>query len=148
MDDELLRPSLSETKSVAILSSGALMAAAFFGGPLAVTAVAAMNSYSLNRLQRDWAPLIGILVIGMAAIYVFSHYLFEDMSQGGRVRLATRAAGFACFGLAWLLHKKELRAQATMGMKPRSPWGPVTAACLLGIAVNAWYVLANTTGAN
>ena len=141
MADELLRPSLESAEPVSILSSGALMGAAFFGGPIAVTAVAVMNSHSLGRLKQEWPTIAGIFIGGAIALYLFATYAFEGIADTRSFRLGARAAGFVAFGGVWFLHRKELRALSTLDVEPRRPWAPVIAACLIAIAVHSWISL-------
>ena len=141
MSDELLRPSLERSEPVAILSSGALMGAAFFGGPIAVTIVAVMNSVSLRRLAKEWPMILAAFAVGAVSVYLFGNYVFDGLADARSFRIAARAAGFVSFGIVWLMHRKELRALSTLGIEPRSPWQPVIAACLVAIAVHAVIVL-------
>jgi len=117
------------------------MGAAFFGGPIAVTIVAVMNSDSLGRIRKDWPLIIGVFAVGVVAAYLFGTYVFDGLSDAQSFRLAARAAGFVSFGAVWIIHKKELRALTTLGIKPRSPWGPVISACFVAIAVHIWIVM-------
>ena len=39
------------------------------------------------------------------------------------------------------MHRKELRALSTLGVEPRSPWGPVIMACLVAMALHVWIVM-------
>ena len=141
MTDELLRPSLESSEPISILSSGALMGAAFIGGPIAVTIVAVMNSVYLGRLKKEWPMIIGVFAVGVAAVYLFGNYAFDGLADARSFRLAARAAGFASFGVVWLMHRKELRALSTLGIEPRNPWKPVIAACLVAMALHAWIVM-------
>jgi peptidoglycan biosynthesis protein MviN/MurJ (putative lipid II flippase) len=144
MTDELLKPSLENSEPAPILSSGALMGAAFFGGPIAVTIVAVLNSDSLGRLKQEWPMIIGVLGVGAVAVYLFGNYVFDGLADARSFRYAARAAGFVSFGWVWLMHRKELRALSTLGITPRSPWGPVIAACLVAMALHAWIVMVLT----
>lgn len=116
------------------------MGAAFFGGPIAVTIVAVMNSVYLGRLKSEWPMIVGVFALGAVAVYVFGNYVFDGLTETRSFRLAARGAGFVSFGAAWLIHRKELRALSTLGIEPRSPWIPVIAACLVAIATHTWIV--------
>ena len=140
MTDDLLRPSLESSEPISIFSSGALMGAAFFGGPIAVTIVATMNSATLGRLAREWPMIVGVFSLGVLGVYLFGNYAFDGLADARSFRMAARAAGFVSFGAIWLMHKKELRALSTLGVEPRSPWGPVIMACLVAMAVHVWVV--------
>ena len=135
MSNDLLSPSLAGDDGVSIFSTGALMAAAFFGGTIAVLIIAALNSHYLGRLGKDLPMLLLLVLVGAAVTFVGLEFLFGD---GGRaLRLAVRTGGFAAFGIAWLMHKPQLRALSTMGVKPRSPWVPVALACVVAIGAHA-----------
>lgn len=138
MSDELLKPSLESSKPVSIMSSGALMGAAFFGGPIAVAIVAVMNSISLGRLTKEWPLIIGVLAVGAVAAYLFGNYVFDGLADARSFRLASRAAGFVSFGIVFLMYRKELRTLSTLNIKPRSPWAPLIAACLVAMALHFW----------
>ena len=135
MQHDLLRPSLDNVGQAAILSTGAIMAAAFFGGTIAVAIVAIMNSLALRRLGRDVPMLLVLVATGAIATWLFMLTLFADMDQVRALKYASRAGGFAAFGVAWLMHRPQLRAISTLGVEPRKPWAPVIAAVLVAIAI-------------
>ena len=117
------------------------MAAAFFGGPIAVTIIAVLNSKHLGRLGREWPLLIGVFAVGAVAAYIFGSYVLDGLHDPRSFRIATRAAGFVSFGAIWLMHKKELRALSTLGIKPRSPWVAVIGACVVAIALHVFIAM-------
>ena len=92
MTDDLLRPSLETSEQISIFSSGALMGAAFFGGPIAVTIVATMNSISLGRLTREWPMIVGVFAVGALSVYLFGYYAFDGLTDAKSFRVAARAA--------------------------------------------------------
>ncbi len=136
MNEDLLQPSLESSKPVSIFSSGALMAAAFFGGPVAVSIIATLNSASLGRASKEWPKLLAVLLSGVIAAFFIGTYALDGLTDSRSFRLSVRAAGFVSFGLVWLMHMKELRALSALGLDPRSPWVPVISACLFAIVVH------------
>ena len=138
MTDDLLRPSLTDGEQASILSTGALIAAAFFGGTIAVVIVATLNSYYLGRLQGQWPALVLLFVVGATVFYLLATYLLDGVGDSRSFRLAMRGGGFVACAIAWLLHKNELRAISSLGVEPRKPWAPVIAACLFAMAIHLY----------
>lgn len=136
MSDTLLQPSLESQRATSIYSFGALVAAGFFGGAIAVTIVATLNSYLLKRLSRDALWLALGIVAGVATLFIMDA-VYEARTTR-ELRYALRGVGLLLAGGYYLLHRSELRAMATVGIKARSPWLPVVGAI---VAAAAWNVL-------
>lgn len=139
IDEELLRPSLTSGRPEPIFSAGALVATAFFGGPLAVALLGAENSRRLGRLGRDGLIIVGLLLFG-AISFLASLYLWppdDDRSMSRNARIAVRLVAFGLVGCFYLLHRGPYRAMRATGTEPPSPWGPVIAAVFAGVGLNA-----------
>ena len=138
--DELLTPSLGNGDTQApIHSIGAMIAAAFFGGAPAVPLLAAENSRLRGRLAKDAPWLILALVLTALLMITLTSYYHPDEPSDVRrnIRLFSRATGFAYVAAYFLLFRRIYRTQRMMGLDPPSPYGPVIAAVLGGIAVSA-----------
>lgn len=144
-DEDLLQPSLSGTRNApALYNSSGFFLAAFFAGPAAAGVYGCANSHRLGRLRQD-LPVILALVAAC--------FLFLMMAQGNgwltglaswlgdrqsrAVQLAVRAAGLACFGAIYLMHRQQYRAAAISGMDPLPGWVPGIAAVVVGLLANA-----------
>ena len=134
-DQDLLSPSLEQTRAEPIYSVGALVAAAFFGGGLAVVIVAALNSGRLERFPRDlvWHAL-GVAAV-VAVIVAIAQMTEGNISQDTRsgLRLASRAMGFALVGGYYFLHRRAYRTMTVAGMDPPSPYLVVIVAVVASV---------------
>ncbi len=130
--NDLLSPSLQGTNTNSIYSVGALFAAAFFGGSVAVCIMAALNAGRLRRLGKDAVWLALALAVGLAVVVV----TLQQGSDSSTVRLFNRGTGFALVGLFYLLYRRQYRSMATMGNDPPSPYLPVIAASVIGFVVS------------
>lgn len=139
VDEELLTPSLTSGRPEPIFSAGALVATAFFGGPLAVALLGAENSRRLGRLRRDGLMILGFVLLG-AASFLAALYLWppgDERSMSRNARIAVRVVAFGLVGCFYLLHRGPYRAMQATGTEPPSPWGPAVAAIFAGIGLNA-----------
>jgi len=135
MVQDLLTPSLSESKTASLYSSGALLAAAFFGGTFAVTFLATANSVSLGRLKTDFVVL-ALLPVAAVLTVVMANRFFPGL-ESGDLRLLVRVLGFAGWILVYALHAKAYKAMRAMGLEPRDPWLVTVLSCIVGAGINA-----------
>jgi hypothetical protein len=86
---------------------------AFFGGALAVAAIAWFNSERLGMpaSAKRWIPLIGLA--GLVASVVAAVMVGTDFS--GAQRLIVRVSGVAAFGLLYLLQRTPDRVYHAFG---------------------------------
>ncbi len=142
MNQDLLKPSLGDDAIEPIYSPGALMAAAFFGGGFAITALAGANMRRLNRLSSEWPWLVLGALASVVVIYVTMHLRGDGADQEGNrdVRIAVRATGFVLWGLFYYLHRERYRALQTFGLPPPSPWVPVILALVFSTVCTLFVV--------
>jgi hypothetical protein len=125
--DDLLQPSLAgmEHGTRKIYSTTVGYISSFFGGPIAGALVAAVNSWRLGRMRRDWPLTLGTLVVAAAVLLPAPLGIFEHMlawlGESG-LRFAWRLAGLAVFGVSYLLHRRYHRGMAVMGVAAPSGW--------------------------
>lgn len=81
--------------------------------------------------------LLVLVAVGGIAFYLCLTMVFADLSETSAARYSLRGGGFASFGVAWIMHKPELRAVSTLGVAPRKPWIPVIVAILVAIMIHA-----------
>ncbi|MEM8983970.1 MAG: hypothetical protein AAGC71_13150 [Pseudomonadota bacterium] len=133
-NSDLLTPSLQNDSTMAVYSVGALIAAAFFGGGVAVVIMGTLNAYRLGRLGRD-----AILLIGMLLLSVGTLVAMIEMTAGGdtarTARLVNRGLGFVLCGALYLLHQRAFKAMNFLGLDKPSPYVPVIAAIVVSILV-------------
>jgi hypothetical protein len=145
-DDELLRPTLSE-RSAPVAGAeqpwrlGSQVYVAFFGGALAVAAVAGVNA---RRLGMDRVALALIAGLGLAGLggTVALALAVDDLPAYGR-----RAVALAAWGGMWLLQRSPDRSFAYHARAEEpyaSLWWPGLAAVLAGGALQGLVVYAIT----
>lgn len=122
---------------------------AFFGGPLAVAAIAWFNSERLGMptSARRWIPVVGLA--GLVASVVAA--VAADTDFGGAQRLIVRISGVAAFGLLYLLQRAPDRVYHAFSEGDEdaiydSLWGPGLAATV-GLGIVTAIVLAVALGA-
>ncbi len=135
--DDLLSPSLSKTPIEPIYSVGALIAAAFLGGGIGVTALAFANSLRLSRLDRDglWLLLALSASIALAIATGVATTDLDAASRPASARLYLRALGFALCGGFFLLHREAYRTMQVAGRAPPSPY----VAVIVAVAVSLFF---------
>jgi uncharacterized membrane protein len=128
--EELLKPSLSLTHTTrAPYSITTTVMTAFFGGPLSIIGLTALNAWRLGRLMRDAIPL----VIALAAYFVFLWVLaqpewggvfLEAMKKhtGIEIPIIFRFFALILCGLGYSLHRKEQRNADLAGMVRPNGW--------------------------
>lgn len=138
--DELLKPELTEEGGGrSLYSNRALFFTGFFGGPLAVLLLSAMNSSLLNRLKKD-LPLYLAFTAGVGIFYfmVLPEGVagFHDLSQFRRqdpfFRFGPRALALAFWAVIFVLHRPFQQAMAIMDLDPLKPWKPAILCALAG----------------
>lgn len=130
--EHLLQPTLSsEEQRVPIFSVRACFFTAFFGGPLAVTVLSALNSKRLTRLKKD----LIFYFIGMAVFLVYLFILLdipedanisEWMSSQRRENMiykyGSRGLGLIFWAVFYYLHKQYHKTMSLFDMEPPNPW--------------------------
>jgi hypothetical protein len=144
-DQDLLSPTLDADQHTTIYSVGALAAAAFFGGGVAVCVMGLLNSQRLRRLGKEWFWVLLALACSVAALAFAIHFFgLEDSQSGREVRMANRGAGFALVGLFYWVHRREYRSMTATGVTAPKPWVPVIAAAVVGFAATAGLMVLTT----
>ena len=85
---------------------GSQVYVAFFGGVLAVTAIAYVNARRLGMQDKALALIVGTGVAGLAATIV-AVALVDD--EGSAARLPARVCALAAFGLMYLIQRQADR---------------------------------------
>lgn len=141
---DLLQPSLSDPAAVgaAPYSQQTAMLTAFFGGPLALAVLFAIDARRLGRLGRD-APWIALVVAAYAGWMLFAWTtaaglslqvaLVEELGRRGP-QIVERLIALLGAGLATLLHRKEHRSATLFGLKRPNGWVMGIALIVLGSA--------------
>ena len=147
-NNELLAPSLSNNPQQPIYSVGAMIAAAFLGGGMAVVFLAGLIGRQQQRLARELPWLLaGTLVTAIALYLVIDHTSAETSKDVARnFRLTSRAIGFAFVGITWLRYRRQYTAMTTLGIESPSPYLAVISSIIVGGAltyglfasINAW----------
>lgn len=137
MRDDLLTPSLESAETKPILSVGALIGAAFFGGALAATVIGGDNARRLGRLKKDFIWVLLGLAAGIAVPVVWTLILEPDGAARSNLRIVVRGAGFAMAGIFYLAHRYAYRSMQLTGRASPSPWAPVIAAVIAAIVLQS-----------
>jgi len=137
-NQDLLSPALDDSPHTTIYSTGALVAAAFFGGGAAVCVMGLLNSHRLKRLGQDWFWVVLGVVCSFAALAVSVQYFgLEDSQSTREMRMANRGVGFLLVGFFYWVHRAQYRGMTATGVTPPKPWIPVIAAALIGFLATA-----------
>jgi hypothetical protein len=129
----LLNPTLSpETSHQRIYSQRALFFVAFFGGPLALLLLNALNSNKLNRLRRDLLPyLIALsLYVALLSVIIWSapegvsvwKWIAAQRRENFFFKYAPRIFALILWGGFAFLHRPFHKAAQLLGDDPPSPW--------------------------
>ncbi len=129
MLDSLLTPSLSSTQANKQISSpGFSFFVAFLGGPCAIIAFSAINSYKLRRPFDAAAYLIAVTAF-FGLLFLIKHPLMATTTVWLQQQLGPRHAFYLmrCYalllwGLFYLMHLKTHRCAALFNDTPRIPW--------------------------
>jgi hypothetical protein len=147
-DEDLLRPTLSDTQRVpALYNTTGFFLSAFFGGPMGAVVYGIANSYRLGRLIKDVPTLALVLTAAYYAPFVlYQHGWLQQLTTlaGGHdtrnYELFLRALGLLSFGAIYLMHRHFFRAAAVAGSKGIPGWIPGIAAVASGVLTNAAFV--------
>jgi len=112
-----------------------LIAAAFFGGALAVACMGALNSRRLGRLKPDTLWLMPMAVAAIATMAFAYSLALSGTDDQGLSRIPNRAIGFLLVGVLYLAHRRAFRAMKFLGLDVPSPIVPVVVAVLVQGAV-------------
>ena len=147
-NDDLLRPTLSDTQRVpALYNTTGFFLSAFFAGPMGAIVYGGANSHRLGRLGKDASTLALIL----AAAYYVPYVLYQHgwlqrlmtLAGGNETRnyeLFLRALGLLTFGAVYLMHRHFFRAAGVAGSKGIPGWIPGIAALVSGVLATAVFV--------
>jgi hypothetical protein len=140
--EHLLQPTLSsEEQRVPIFSVRACFFTAFFGGPLAVILLLALNSNRLKRLKNDlFFYLVGTLA---SLVYLFiildipegadvSEWLVSQRHENMFYRYGSRGIGLFFWAAYYYLHKQYYKTMSLFDMEPPNPWIPAIICILAG----------------
>ena len=106
------------------------MAAAFFGGAIAVFIVGIANLIRLNSSIVHYGYLLGsfVIIVGLSA-WAMQALEIENRN----LSVVMRISGFALMGLLYFLHRRAYRSMQVMGVDHPSPYVLVICACIVGI---------------
>jgi len=145
-DDELLRPTLADRPAPVAGAEkpwrlGSQVYVAFFGGALAVAAVAVVNARRLGMDRAALAVIAGLGLAGLAGTVALATAV-DDLPAYGR-----RAVALAAWGGMWLAQRSCDRSFAyhARGEEPyASLWLPGLAAVVVGGLLQGLVVYAIT----
>lgn len=143
---DLLTPELSESGRVRpFYSSVALFMTAFFGGPVAVMLLSALNSKKMMRLKKDALYYIVFPII-IFTFYYFAitvpegvhglSWLEEYRHSHPIYKHGPKALALIFWTVSYALHKKQHKIMQLFDIKPKNPWIAAIACSLLGAFVS------------
>ncbi len=149
--DDLLTPTLSpgEVQAPAIYSLTASVVTAFFGGPFAVIALTAVNSWRLDEVRRD-TPVLALLAAATVGV-IFLLTRADQVSLMAFIELPKdralliRAWALAVFGMCALLHQRVQRNMSFSTTPRPNPWPAGLACVMLGIVLTRFVIEVVTT---
>jgi hypothetical protein len=141
-DDDLLKPTIIEQSALRQppWSVDSLVYPAFFGGPLAVTYLAAINARRLGVGERNIVLIISVGVAALLAQLAVIAFLLQGVSSGVQ-RFSYSLTGIAVWGVARYVQRQPFRIYLLRGGKPANLWGPGVAAVIASVLVQ--FVLVN-----
>lgn len=130
--EDLLRPSLSPLATVvkAPFSNQAAFVSAFVGGPVAATAMFAINAWRIGRLGRDAAWVVLALAAYLAwfayvarpgAALAFNALVTPWLGDAANRILLRLGAMLICLG-GMVCHRREQRSTDLFGVKRPNGW--------------------------
>ena len=140
--EHLLQPTLSiKEQRVPIFSVRAGFFTAFFGGPLAVTLLSALNSRRLKRLKKD----LILYFIGISGFLVYL-FILLDIPQGVNIsewmssqrrenmvyKYGSRGLGLVFWAVYYYLHKQYYKTMSLFDMEPPNPWTSAILCIVIG----------------
>ena len=142
--DDLLTPTLSPGAGQApsIYSLTASVLTAFFGGPFAVIALTAVNSWRLDQVRRD-IPILSLLAtatIGVLFLLVRADHvpLMPFVELPDDRALLIKAWALAIFGMCALLHQRFQRNMSFSATPRPNPWPTGGGSVPIGIVMTRY----------
>jgi hypothetical protein len=122
--DDLLKPTITETPQPLRRPwrVDSLVYPAFFGGPLAVTYVGAINARRLGVGNRQIALIVATGAAALVAQLMVVVFLLDELSTGVQ-RLSFSVAGIIVWSVAKLVQQRPFRIFLLRGGEPASLWG-------------------------
>jgi hypothetical protein len=96
---------------------------AFFGGPVAVTVLAAINARRLGGSGRVVSLICAAGAVALSAQLLVAAFFLQETSASVQ-RFSYSLAGVAVWGVAQYLQRRPFRVFLLRGGKPASLWGP------------------------
>jgi len=115
-------------------SVDSLVYPAFFGGPLAVTYLAAINARRLGVGDRHLVLIIASGVAALLAQLAVIAFVLQEVSSGAQ-RFSFSLAGVAVWGVAKYVQRRPFRIYLLRGGKPAGLWGPGIGAVIASVLV-------------
>ena len=124
MPDDLLKPTITETPRAVHRPwrVDSLVYPAFFGGPLAVTYLAAVNARRLGVDNRKVALIVATGAAALTAQVLVIAYWLSEVSTGAQ-RFSFSLAGIVVWGVAQYVQRRPFRIFLLRGGEPASLWG-------------------------
>lgn len=135
-EDDLLKPTIIETAAPTERPwrVDSLVYPAFFGGPIAVTFLSALNA---RRLGIDGRKVALIVAAGAAALtaqlLVIAFFLQGTASSGQRFSFTL--AGLLVYLVVWLVQRRPFRIFMLRGGEPANLWGPAIATVIGSVII-------------
>ena len=130
-EHDLLTPTLNDNEQQTIYSVGALIAAAFFGGAIAVVFMCALSLRRLQLLRRYAPGLLIALAISVVLLWWGASLRTEESRT--LLGIVNRGTGFAFAGGFYLLFKRQYRSMSILGGDPPSPYRAVIGSVVMSI---------------
>lgn len=135
-DDDLLKPTITETPITTDRPwrVDSLVYPAFFGGPIAVTFLAALNARRLGLGERKVALILASGAAALTAQLLVIAFLLQGTSSGAQ-RFSFTLAGLLVYLVVLWLQRQPFRIFMLRGGEPASLWGPGIAAVIGSVIV-------------
>lgn len=144
MRESLLTPSLSSPSapSASLYSVQSALLVAFLGGNFAIILYAALNSWKLRRPMDALAYVAALAVVMAVFVAGVSGWppMMALVNLVGSGSIVLRALALLLFGAFYLLHRKQHRSAALLGMPAASPWIAAISCIVVGYGIS-WLVV-------
>lgn len=146
-EDDLLKPTITETAvpTERPWRVDSLVYPAFFGGPIAVTFLSALNARRLGLDGRKVALILAAGAASLTAQLLVIAFFLQGTSSSGQ-RFSFTVAGLLVYLVAWFVQRRPFRIFMLRGGEPANLWGPGIAT-VIGSVILQFILIAIVTSA-
>ena len=107
---------------------------AFFGGPIAVTFLSALNARRLGIDGRKVSLIVAAGAAALTAQLLVIAFFLQGTSSSGQ-RFSFTLAGLLVYLVTWLVQRRPFRIFMLRGGEPANLWGPAIATVIGSVII-------------